>query len=49
MKLRIEYFGSNPVRYMRDTEGQDWVNVQDIQAATDPVSLIEHSGSSTIQ
>lgn len=48
MKKRIEYFGSNPVRYMRDAKGEDWVNVHDIQAATDPASLIEHRGNSTI-
>jgi len=48
MKLRIEYFGSNPVRYMRDGKGEDWVNVHDIQAATDPVSLVEYPRNLTI-
>lgn len=47
MKMRIEYFGSNPVRYMRDGDGEDWVNVRDIQAATDPVSLVEYQSNNT--
>lgn len=48
VELRTQYFGSNPVRYMRDKDGLDWVCVQDMRAATDPASLLEVESSDTV-
>lgn len=47
MKKRIEYFGSNPVRYLRDESGLDYVCVQDLRAACD-LTMIECADNSTI-
>lgn len=43
MKKRTEYFGSNPVRYLQDEHGLDYVCVQDLRDACDPASLVVHS------
>lgn len=48
MKKRIEYFGSNPVRYLRDESGLDYVCVQDLREACDPASFVVHSCGSAV-
>ncbi len=47
MKKRIEYFGNNPVRYLRDESGLDYVCVQDLREACD-LTMIECAGNGTI-
>ncbi|MBX9866061.1 MAG: hypothetical protein K2Y14_04045 [Burkholderiales bacterium] len=47
MKKRTEYFGSNPVRYLQDEHGLDYVCVQDLRDACD-LTMIEHVGNNTI-
>ena len=47
MKKRTEFFGSNPVRYLTDESGVDYVCVQDLRDACD-LTMIEHSGNKTI-
>jgi hypothetical protein len=47
MKERTEYFGNNPVRYLTDDNGLDYVCVQDLRDACD-LTMIEHPGNKTI-
>jgi hypothetical protein len=47
MKKRTEFFGSNPVRYVTDSDGLEYVCVQDLRDACD-LTMIEHSGNNTI-
>lgn len=47
MKSRIEFFGSNPVRYLTDDAGLEYVCVQDLRDACD-IGMIEHIGSDTV-
>lgn len=46
MKRRIEYFGSNPVRYINDG-GLGYICVEDLRDACD-LSLLEDPGNNTI-
>ena len=47
MKKRTEFFGSNPVRYLTDDSGLDYVCVQDLRDACN-LTMIEHPGNNTI-
>lgn len=47
MKIRTEFFGSNPVRYVTDSDGLEYVCVQDLRDACD-LAMIECTGNNTI-
>jgi len=34
-KLRVEYFGSQQVRFVTDFAGEEWVNLADLRKAKD--------------
>lgn len=40
MKSRIEYFGNNPVRYITDANGLEYVCIQDLRDACNPLDLM---------
>jgi|GEM_PF-4203853 len=32
-RMRVEYFGSQPVRFVTDFAGEEWVNLNDLRNA----------------
>lgn len=47
MQKRIEYFGINPVRYLTDENGFEYVCLQDLREACD-MDMIHCVGSDTV-
>lgn len=41
MKTRTDYFGAHPVRYLIDADGLEYVCVNDLRDACNPLELVE--------
>ncbi|MBX9867818.1 MAG: hypothetical protein K2Y14_12975 [Burkholderiales bacterium] len=48
MKKRTEFLSCNPVRYLQDEHGLDYVCVQDLRNACDPASLLNYPCSDSV-